>query len=56
MALTSSKYTMTKIFFIDRGIKVATARRFVENIGKWVENWKKAVAMYDILQTGSDSF
>lgn len=35
-------------FFIDKGIKIGIARRFVENIGKWIENLKKTVAFYDI--------
>lgn len=28
-------------FFIEKGIKIGIARRFVEDIGKWVESVKK---------------
>ncbi|KAJ5471943.1 hypothetical protein N7539_008512 [Penicillium diatomitis] len=36
-------------FFIERGIKIGIARRFVENIAKWVKEVKKAVPIYEIL-------
>jgi hypothetical protein len=35
-------------FIIDRGIKLGIARRFVENIGKWVRKLRKVVPGYDI--------
>ncbi|KAJ5993437.1 hypothetical protein N7451_009161 [Penicillium sp. IBT 35674x] len=36
-------------FFIERGIKIGIARRFVENIAEWVKKVKKAVPVYEIL-------
>ncbi|CAG8041566.1 unnamed protein product [Penicillium salamii] len=30
-------------FFIGKGINMGIARRFVENIGHWVENVKKVI-------------
>jgi hypothetical protein len=33
-------------FFIEKGIKIGIARRFVEDIGKWVKNVKKAMPVY----------
>jgi hypothetical protein len=36
-------------FFIEKGIKIGIARRFVEDIGKWVKNVKKAMPVYEIL-------
>lgn len=35
-------------FFIGKGIKMGIARRFVEDIGRWVENAKKAIPIYEI--------
>lgn len=35
-------------FFIEKGIKIGIARRFVEDIGKWVKN-VKAMPVYEIL-------
>lgn len=36
-------------FFIEKGIKIGVARRFVEDIGKWVKNVKKAMPIYEIV-------
>jgi hypothetical protein len=36
-------------FFIEKGIKIGIARRFVEDIGKWAEQVKKAIPLYEIL-------
>ncbi|KAJ5092277.1 hypothetical protein NUU61_007147 [Penicillium alfredii] len=36
-------------FFIGKGIKMGIARRFVEDIRRWVENVKKAIPIYDII-------
>ncbi|OQD95348.1 hypothetical protein PENVUL_c116G06433, partial [Penicillium vulpinum] len=36
-------------FFIGRGIKIGIARRFVEDIRRWVENMKKAIPTYNII-------
>jgi hypothetical protein len=36
-------------FFIEKGIKIGIARRFVEDIGKWAEQVKKAIPIYEIL-------
>jgi hypothetical protein len=36
-------------FFIEKGIKIGIARRFVEDIRRWVENVKKAIPIYDII-------
>lgn len=36
-------------FFIKKGIKIGIARRFVEDIGKWAEQVKKAIPIYEIL-------
>ncbi|KAJ5206808.1 hypothetical protein N7491_002559 [Penicillium cf. griseofulvum] len=36
-------------FFIGKGIKIGIARRFVEDIRRWVENVKKAIPIYDII-------
>lgn len=36
-------------FFIEKGIKIGTARRFVEDIGKWAEQLKKAIPLCEIL-------
>lgn len=36
-------------FFIEKGIKIGIARRFVEDIGKWVKNVKSAINVYEIL-------
>jgi hypothetical protein len=48
---TLTRVTRTKIrnFFIEKGIKVDIARRFVEDIGKWDENVKKAMPVHEIL-------
>ena len=34
--------------FTGKGIKMGIARRFVEDIGRWVENAKKAIPIYEI--------
>ncbi|CAI7627778.1 unnamed protein product [Penicillium glandicola] len=36
-------------FFIGKGIKMGIARRFVEDIQRWVENVKKAIPIYEII-------
>ncbi|KAJ6016569.1 hypothetical protein N7540_011160 [Penicillium herquei] len=36
-------------FFIEKGIKIGIARRFVEDIGSWAEKVKKAIPIYEIL-------
>ena len=36
-------------FFIEKGIKIGIARRFVADIGKWAEQVKKAIPIYEIL-------
>ncbi|KAJ5903873.1 hypothetical protein N7504_006256 [Penicillium tannophilum] len=36
-------------FFIERGIKIGIARRFVENFAKWVKKVKIEVPIYEIL-------
>jgi hypothetical protein len=36
-------------FFIEIGIKLGIARRFVEDIEKWAEQVKKAISIYEIL-------
>ncbi|KXG45122.1 uncharacterized protein PGRI_095990 [Penicillium griseofulvum] len=36
-------------FFIEKGVKIGIARRFVEDIGKWVKNVKKAVSVCETL-------
>jgi len=36
-------------FFIEKGIKIGIARRFVEDIGKWAEQVKKTIPIYEIL-------
>jgi hypothetical protein len=36
-------------FFIEIGIKLGIARRFVEDIEKWAEQVKKAISVYEIL-------
>lgn len=36
-------------FFIEKGIKIGVARRFVEDIGIWVKNVKNAMPVYEIL-------
>jgi hypothetical protein len=36
-------------FFIEKGIKIGIARRFVEDIGKWAEQLEKAIPIYEIL-------
>jgi hypothetical protein len=36
-------------FFIGKGIKIGIARRFVEDIRRWVENVKKAIPIYEII-------
>ncbi|CAI7605604.1 unnamed protein product [Penicillium manginii] len=36
-------------FFIEKGIKIGIARRFVEDIGKWAKQVKKAIPLYEIL-------
>lgn len=36
-------------FFINNGIKMGIARRFVEDIRRWVENVKKAIPICDII-------
>ncbi|EPS29874.1 hypothetical protein PDE_04824 [Penicillium oxalicum 114-2] len=36
-------------FFIERGIKIGIARRFVENIAKWVKEVKQGVRIHEIL-------
>ncbi|GLA08285.1 hypothetical protein AnigIFM60653_009815 [Aspergillus niger] len=35
--------------FIEKGIKIGIARRFVEDIGNWAEQVKKAIPIYEIL-------
>jgi hypothetical protein len=35
-------------FFIGKGIKMGIARRFVEDIRRWVENVKKTIPIYEI--------
>jgi hypothetical protein len=34
-------------FFIEKGIKLGVARRFVEDIGKWVKRVKRAIPAYE---------
>lgn len=36
-------------FFTEKGIKIGVARRFVEDMGKWVKNVKKAVPVYELM-------
>jgi hypothetical protein len=36
-------------FFIAKGIKIGIARRFVEDIGKWIQNVKNAIHVLEIL-------
>lgn len=36
-------------FFIEKGIKIGVARRFVEDIRKWVKTVKKAMPIYRIV-------
>ncbi|KAI3097654.1 hypothetical protein CBS147333_9296 [Penicillium roqueforti] len=36
-------------FFIGKGIKMGIARRFVEDIRRWVENVKKAIPIHEII-------
>lgn len=36
-------------FFISKGIKIGIARRFVQDIQRWVENVKKAIPIYEII-------
>jgi hypothetical protein len=36
-------------FFIEKGMKIGIARRFVEDIGKWSEHVTKAIPIYEIL-------
>ncbi|KAJ5718818.1 uncharacterized protein N7483_009900 [Penicillium malachiteum] len=36
-------------FFIEKGIKIGIARRFVEDIGKWAEKVKKVMPVYEVL-------
>ncbi|CAG8096123.1 unnamed protein product [Penicillium olsonii] len=36
-------------FFIGKGIKIGIARRFVEDIRRWVENVRKAIPIYEII-------
>ncbi|KAJ5202940.1 hypothetical protein N7449_005019 [Penicillium cf. viridicatum] len=36
-------------FFIAKGIKIGIARRFVEDIGKWVQNVKNAIPSLEII-------
>ncbi|CAG8255666.1 unnamed protein product [Penicillium olsonii] len=36
-------------FFIEKGIKIGIARRFVEDIGKWVQNVKRAMPVLETL-------
>ncbi|GIJ89512.1 hypothetical protein Asppvi_008454 [Aspergillus pseudoviridinutans] len=36
-------------FFIEKGIKIGIARRFVEDIGKWAEQVKKVIPLCEIL-------
>ncbi|KAJ5194381.1 hypothetical protein N7491_001719 [Penicillium cf. griseofulvum] len=36
-------------FFIEKGVKIGIARHFVEDIGKWVKNVKKAVSVCETL-------
>lgn len=35
-------------FFIEKGIKIGIARRFVEDIGKWAELVKEAIPIYEV--------
>ncbi|KAL3261624.1 hypothetical protein ABHI18_003597 [Aspergillus niger] len=35
--------------FTEKGIKIGIARRFVEDIGNWAEQVKKAIPIYEIL-------
>lgn len=37
-------------FFIGKGIKIGIARRFVEDIRRWVENVKKAIPIYSSIR------
>ncbi|KAJ5993438.1 hypothetical protein N7451_009162 [Penicillium sp. IBT 35674x] len=37
-------------FFIEKGINLGVARRFVEDIGKWARKAKKAMPVYEIVQ------
>lgn len=36
-------------FFIEKGVKIGIARRFVDDIGKWVKNVKNAMSVYETL-------
>jgi hypothetical protein len=36
-------------FFIAKGIRTSIARRFVEDIGKWVQNVKNAIPVLETL-------
>ncbi|KUM57422.1 hypothetical protein ACN42_g9767 [Penicillium freii] len=36
-------------FFIAKGIKIGIARRFVEDIGKWVQNVKNAIPVLELI-------
>lgn len=36
-------------FFIKKGIKIGIARRFVEDIGKWAKEVKRAIPIHKIL-------
>jgi hypothetical protein len=36
-------------FFIDKGIKMGVARRFVDDIRRWVEDVKKTMPIYEII-------